>query len=204
MSERTKETSNFAQISGKILECIYDHEVLGERLYNLMVEVTRKSGIVDYVPVMVAERILEKGTSDNILAKGQVRTYNKFGDDGKLHLVVRFFAKKIWWQERENPTVDKNAVRLEGKICKAPIYRVSPFGKKICEILLAVNREYHNSDYIPCIAWEQTAQFSKDLMVGSRIKIEGRFQSRSYRNSKGEDKMAYEISISQMSLPKAE
>lgn len=202
---QTKEKNNLAQISGSIVECIYDHEVFGERFYTMHIGVERKSKTIDYVPIIISERLLDKESiNDNILVEGQVRTYNKIGSDGKFHLIVRLFAKKIWWQEREMPTADENLIKLVGTICKQPIYRVTPFGRKICELLLAVNRENYKSDYIPCIAWEQAAQLSKDLIVGSRIKIEGRFQSRSYRNSKGEDKIAYEISISQMFLPKAE
>jgi single-stranded DNA-binding protein len=199
--------NNMATISGKVVSSVeFSHEVYGEGFYYFMLEVPRLSESCDTIPVTISERLasrdkLEIGTY--IEVEGQFRSYNSYSNEGN-RLLLTVFARDITFLDDEKTIKNPNQIYLNGYICKKPIYRTTPFGREITDILLAVNRPYNKSDYIPCIAWGRNARFSEKLSVGDNIKIWGRIQSRSYQKKleSGEviTKVAYEISISKMEV----
>ncbi|MGI6728177.1 MAG: single-stranded DNA-binding protein [Anaerovoracaceae bacterium] len=181
----------------------YSHKSYGEVFYCFTLAVERKSGYRDQLQVMVSERLiwnLDIKTDIKAYISGQIRTYNQI-IDGKNKLNIVAFAREISLleEEEEETVLDENKVYLEGYLCKLPVYRVSPLGREICDMMLAVNRMYNKSDYIPCIAWGRNASYAESLKVGTRIRISGRFQSREYRKKDEEGnvtiKVAYEVSI---------
>ena len=182
----------------------FSHEVYGEGFYNFFVNVSRLSDIFDRIPVTISERLvnmetLPQGTSVHI--EGQLRSYNSFVEgDKKNKLVLTIFTKELVVTQELSKT--PNEVNLNGYICKLPIFRTTPFGREITDILLAVNRSYNKSDYIPCIAWGRNARYISNMNVGDNIKIFGRMQSRDYQKKleSGEilEKTAYEVSISKI------
>lgn len=183
----------------------FSHKVYGEGFYNFKLIVPRLSDYSDILPVTVSERLIY-GTDlvnckQNIIIQGQLRSYNKFVD-GSNRLILTIFARDLSVQEGQEEVKNPNQIALDGYVCKNPLYRTTPFGREITDVLLAVNRAYGKSDYIPCIAWGRNARFSEKLKVGDRIRIWGRIQSREYqkRTHKGEviNKVAYEVSISKM------
>ena len=197
-----QENNNRVFISGEILtEAEFSHEVYGEGFYEMNVLVKRLSGQGDILPVTVSERLiqdenLKKGVTINAL--GQFRSYNKLVD-GKSKLMLTVFVREILPEiNAKNP----NSIVLCGYICKPPVYRTTPFNREIADILIAVNRSYNKSDYIPCIAWGRNARFAKNLEVGERIAISGRIQSRAYQKRLSEEEIkvmtAYEVSISKL------
>lgn len=186
----------------------FSHEIFGENFYQLQLSVSRLSNYIDLLPVTISERLLggvELAKDTEIIIEGQLRSYNKF-IGGSNRLILTVFARELLLkgEDIKNP----NQIFLNGFICKQPVYRVTPFNREITDILLAVNRAYGKSDYIPVIAWGRNARFSKHLMVGDNIKLWGRIQSRSYqkRLPKGDvmEKTAYEVSISKMEVLKSE
>jgi single-stranded DNA-binding protein len=197
--------NNMATISGKVVSNVeFSHEVYGEGFYYFMLDVPRLSDSSDKIPVTISERLasrdkLEIGTV--IEVEGQFRSYNSYNSEGN-RLLLTVFARDITFLEDEKKIKNPNQIYLNGFICKKPIYRTTPFGREITDILLAVNRPYNKSDYIPCIAWGRNARFSERLSVGDNIKVWGRIQSRTYQKKleSGEilTKVAYEISISKM------
>ncbi|MGE5613505.1 MAG: single-stranded DNA-binding protein [Bacillota bacterium] len=199
--------NNMATISGKVITNVeFSHEVYGEGFYYFMLEVPRLSESSDRIPVTISERLtnkekLEIGTI--IEVEGQFRSYNSYNNEGNK-LVLTVFARDITFLEDEKTIKNPNQIYLNGFICKKPVYRTTPFGREITDILLAVNRPYNKSDYIPCIAWGRNARFSEKLNVGDNIKIWGRIQSRNYQKKleTGEviTKVAYEVSISKMEV----
>lgn len=199
--------NNMATISGKVVSSVeFSHEVYGEGFYYFMLDVPRLSESSDRIPVTISERLaskdkLEIGTI--IEVEGQFRSYNSYNNEGN-RLLLTVFARDITFLEDEKKIKNPNQIYLNGFICKKPIYRTTPFGREITDILLAVNRPYNKSDYIPCIAWGRNARFSERLAVGDNIKVWGRIQSRSYQKKleSGEilTKVAYEVSISKMEI----
>ncbi len=197
--------NNMATISGKVVSNVeFSHEVYGEGFYYFMLDVPRLSDSSDKIPVTISERLasrdkLEIGTV--IEVEGQFRSYNSYNNEGN-RLLLTVFARDITFLEDEKKIKNPNQIYLNGFICKKPIYRTTPFGREITDILLAVNRPYNKSDYIPCIAWGRNARFSERLTVGDNIKVWGRIQSRTYQKKfeTGDilNKVAYEISISKM------
>ena len=184
----------------------FSHEIFGENFFQFDLSVPRLSDYVDLLPVTVSERLLsgiELLDGMEITVEGQLRSYNKI-IGGHNRLILTVFAREIFLigEGTKNP----NQIYLNGFICKKPVYRVTPLKREITDILLAVNRAYGKSDYIPTIAWGRNARFSQHLNVGDNIKIWGRIQSRTYQKklSKGEviEKMAYEVSISKMEVVK--
>ncbi|GAB1476720.1 single-stranded DNA-binding protein [Bacillota bacterium] len=177
----------------------YSHKSYGEIFYSVEISVSRKSGYCDSIPVIVSERLIRdeeiaEGTPVHVI--GQIRTYNEIVDGrNKLNIIV--FAREFTPFDEE--WGDLNIVCMEGYICKQPVRRVSPLGREICDLMLAVNRMYNKSDYIPCIAWGRNAVYAGTLPVGSKIKAEGRIQSREYKKKDEEGeihvKTAYEVSI---------
>ncbi len=197
--------TNIVTIIGKIVgEKEFSHEIYGEGFYIYNIEIPRLSEVVDRLPLTVSDRLLigtDLKDGDIVKAEGQLRSYNKFIDNSN-RLVLTVFAKHITFFEDERKPKNPNKIFLEGYICKPPVYRETPFGREITDLLIAVNRLYNKSDYIPTIAWGRNARFSSGLDVGDKIRIWGRIQSRQYqkRYSDGsvENKVAYEVSISKM------
>ncbi len=199
--------NNMATISGKVVSNVeFSHEVYGEGFYYFMLEVPRLSDSSDKIPVTISERLASKdkliiGTI--IEVEGQFRSYNSYNTEGNK-LLLTVFARDIVFLEDEKKIKNPNQIYLNGYICKRPIYRTTPFGREITDILLAVNRPYNKSDYIPCIAWGRNARFSEKLAVGDNIKVWGRIQSRTYQKKfeSGEviNKVAYEVSVSKMEI----
>ena len=192
------EKNNIAHISGEVKEePKFSHLILGEGFYDIAVEVPRLSEEFDTVPVTISERLIENiKTGDKISIDGQFRSYNKL-EDGRSKLILTLFAKEL---SDIDESVNPNTISLTGFLCKQPIYRTTPFGREICDVLIAVNRAYNKSDYIPCIAWGRNARFVKNLEVGQKVNLQGRIQSRNYQKKYDdqtiENKVAYEVSIS--------
>ncbi|NLV36780.1 MAG: single-stranded DNA-binding protein [Clostridiaceae bacterium] len=199
--------NNIATISGKVVSNVeFSHEVYGEGFYYFMLEVPRLSDSSDKIPVTISERLtnkdkLEIGTI--IEVEGQFRSYNSYNNEGN-RLLLTVFAREIIFFDEEKKIKNPNQIYLNGFVCKKPIYRTTPFGREITDILLAVNRPYNKSDYIPCIAWGRNARFSESLEVGDNVRLWGRIQSRGYQKKldSGEvlNRVAYEISISKMEM----
>lgn len=195
--------TNGAIICGEVIDgCRFSHRTYGEAFYNFQVGVLRNSGYEDQIIIMASERIISTMSIEvgaRLCIQGQVRTYNEeVGGHNKLNIVV--FAREI--EEVCTDEEGTNEIYLEGFLCKKPLSRTSPLGRKICDLMLAVNRMYNKSDYIPCIAWGRNAIYANTLEVGDRIAIHGRLQSRQYKK-KCEDgevvlKTAYEVSILQL------
>lgn len=182
----------------------FSHEMYGEGFYTFQLAVNRLSEAKDILPITVSERLLteiEIKEGMDLLVEGQLRSYNKFVD-GSNRLILTVFARDIQpcIERSKNP----NQIFLDGFICKSPVYRTTPFGREIADILLAVNRPYNKSDYIPTISWGRNSRFCKVLKVGDNIRVWGRLQSRQYQKKISEDesitKTAYEVSISKLEL----
>ncbi|MBQ9832840.1 MAG: single-stranded DNA-binding protein [Clostridia bacterium] len=193
---------NMAVIAGTLTEPLEtDHMLYGERFYTSKISVPRLSGTVDVLPVTIPERIClelpQKG--DMIRVEGQLRSYNKHTESGS-RLVITLFCHDIEFLSADDET--ENHVEITGYICKDAIYRTTPFLREICDIIIAVNRSYNKSDYLPCIAWGRNAAFAKSLSVGTCVRINGRFQSREYlkRFDDGSEELrtAYELSCSSL------
>ena len=201
--------NNHLILVGKIVsEKSYSHEIYGEKFYVFNLEVVRLSSTVDIIPITISERLLtdlDIEIGKHVTIEGQFRSYNNYENE-RNRLVLTVFAKEI--RETENADEDKkeitNEVVLVGYICKKPIYRQTPFGREIADILLAVNRAYNKSDYIPSIAWGRNARFCQNLEVGTEVKISGRVQSRNYEkklaDGSTETRIAYEVSIASMEV----
>ena len=196
------EKNNRVYLNGEIVsEAAFSHEVYGEGFYEMSVLVKRLSGQADILPVTISERLIQDkqlGIGSEISAIGQFRSYNKLVD-GKSKLMLTVFVRELLEGEaQKNP----NSIVLSGYICKQPVYRTTPFNREIADLLVAVNRSYNKSDYIPCIAWGRNARFVKNLAVGERIAFSGRIQSREYQKKFSETDVriltAYEVSISKL------
>ena len=202
--------NNHLVLVGKIVsEQKYSHEIYGEKFYSFNLEVVRLSSTTDIIPITVSERLVtdfELEIGKEVEVEGQFRSYNNYENE-KNRLILTVFAKEIK-EKQENPEGEKegvtNEVTLIGYVCKKPIYRQTPFGREIADILLAVNRAYNKSDYIPCIAWGRNARFCQKIEVGTEVKIVGRVQSRTYEkkyeDGTVETRVAYEVSIASMEV----
>ena len=209
--------NNYLTLVGKVTgEKRFSHEIYGERFYIFNLEIPRLSGVADIIPITISERLISDDTLNDgqkLLVKGQFRSYNSYESE-KNRLILTVFAKDVRTiseeeqNEEENEIARKdiitNEVVLIGYICKKPIYRQTPFGREIADILLAVNRAYNKSDYIPSIAWGRNARFCQNLEVGTRVKIVGRVQSRNYEkkleDGTVETRVAYEVSIGSLEV----
>ncbi len=208
--------NNYLTLVGKVTgEKQFSHEIYGERFYTFNLSIPRLSGNADMIPVTTSERLINDETlkeGKKLLIKGQFRSYNSYQEE-KNRLILTVFAKDIIEVEEneesaENEIVKKdivtNEVILIGFICKKPIYRQTPFGREISDILLAVNRAYNKSDYIPCIAWGRNARFCQNLEVGTQVKVVGRVQSRTYEkkyeDGSAETRVAYEVSVGSLEI----
>ena len=203
--------NNVITLVGKIVsERRFSHEVYGEGFYTFDLEVPRLSDNSDIIPVTVSERILtdKYQIGAKIKIDGQFRSYNNYENE-KNKLVLTVFVKDIkLFEEGEDEKINPNEIILNGFICKKPIYRTTPFGREISDILLAVNRAYNKSDYIPCIAWGRNARYCQNLEVGENIKLWGRIQSRQYEkkfeDGTSEMRRAYEVSVCKMEVEKTD
>lgn len=194
--------NNRAYVAGKVLSApVFSHEVMGERFYDFVLGVRRLSEQDDEIPVTVSDRLFlsedELAVGTTVAVEGQLRSYNKIVD-GKSKLVLRIFARELCEPSGEAP----NVIELEGYVCKTPVYRTTPFKREICDLLLAVNRAYNKSDYIPAIAWGRNARYAGEFKVGDRVSVVGRIQSRVYQKTLEdgtvENRTAYEVSVSKM------
>lgn len=209
--------NNHLVLVGKITsDKRFSHEIYGESFYIFDLEVPRLSGNADIIPITISERLItseEIGIGKKVLIEGQFRSYNSYENE-KNRLILTVFAKDIKFQQQEELSEEEekeelkenvsNEVILIGYICKKPIYRQTPFGREISDILLAVNRAYNKSDYIPAIAWGRNARFCQNIEVGTKVKVTGRVQSRSYEkkfeDGRTETRIAYEVSIGSLEI----
>ena len=206
--------NNYLTLVGKVTgEKKFSHEIYGEKFYSFNILIPRLSGNADIIPITVSERLINDDMlreGKKLLVKGQFRSYNSYENE-KNKLILTVFAKDVMEveeNEEESEIVKKeettNEVVLIGFVCKKPIYRQTPFGREIADLLLAVNRAYNKSDYIPTIAWGRNARFCQNLEVGAQVKIVGRVQSRQYEkkyeDGTSEMKVAYEVSVSSLEL----
>lgn len=195
------EKNNKVYIYGEIVsEAVFSHEVYGEGFYEFFVKVMRLSGQADILPVTVSERIMTEDmkVGGYICALGQFRSYNKL-DGAKSRLMLTVFVRELL---EVQPAKNPNSIVLSGYICKPPVYRTTPFNREIADLLIAVNRSYNKSDYIPAIAWGRNARFVRNLAVGDRVALSGRIQSREYQKKQPDESFivmtAYEVSISKL------
>ena len=204
-----EETGNIIHLRGEICQNLqFGHELFGEQFYTTTLRVPRLSGAEDFLPITLSERLLmtEPIAAGSMLSlEGQLRSYNKV-IEGSGRLLITAFAQRLinTEEDEENP----NRVQLTGALCKPPSYRTTPFGREIADLMLAVNRSYGKSDYIPCITWGRTARYAANLHIGDKVQIVGRFQSRAYQKQLPDgttlNKVAYEVSVSRLAAIKQE
>jgi len=204
-----EETGNIIHLKGQICQNLqFGHELFGEQFYVTTLRVPRLSGAEDFLPITLSERLLMDApitNGSNLCLEGQLRSYNKV-IEGSGRLLITAFAQRLLDCEldEENP----NRVQLTGALCKPPSYRTTPFGREIADLMLAVNRSYGKSDYIPCITWGRTARYAANLKIGDKVQLVGRFQSRAYQKQLADgttlNKVAYEVSVSRLSAVKPE
>ena len=197
--------NNQVSIAGEVVsEFTYSHDVFGEGFYVLEISVSRLSESNDIIPVMVSERLINVKNSYVgmfVQINGQFRSYNRH-EENKNRLVLSVFAREITVSEEETEIAKPNHIFLDGYVCKQPVYRKTPLGREIADVLLAVNRPYGKSDYIPCICWGRNARFADSFEVGGRVQVWGRIQSREYQKklseTEYEKRVAYEVSVSKL------
>lgn len=197
--------NNYVKVCGEVVsEFTFAHEFYGEKFYNFYIKCNRLSDTSDILPVTISERLITdniKPIGTPISISGQIRSYNSY-ENNKNHLILSIFAKEVEYgaNEDENP----NTVVINGYICRKPVYRTTPFGREISDMLIAANRSYNKSDYIPCITWGRNAKFVSTLNIGENIKITGRMQSRKYQKKVSEneiiEKTAFEVSVSRIEI----
>ena len=204
MTEKTIENNKVSVIGKVISEFTFSHEVFGEGFYILEVAVNRLSDQADIIPLMISERLIDVKQdyrAQTIEAIGQFRSYNRH-EGTKNRLVLSIFVREYSFMEEFTDYTKTNQIFLDGFICKEPIYRKTPLGREIADLLVAVNRPYGKSDYIPCIAWGRNARYASQFEVGSRLRIWGRVQSREYTKkiseTESEKRVAYEVSVSKL------
>ncbi len=194
--------NNKLQLIGEVVkEPVYTHEVFGEGFYETALSVPRLSQQRDIIPITVSDRLLMRHSvkvGDKLNVVGQFRSYNKV-DGAKSRLLLTAFVRDIL-EEDEN--ANSNSIEITGFICKPPVYRTTPFKREICDVLIAVNRAYNKSDYIPCIMWGRNARFVQNMQVGDKLTVTGRVQSRTYVKNlspdEAEERVAYEVSVSKI------
>lgn len=197
------EQNNKVYLCGTIVsKAEFSHEVFGEGFYEFFVRVNRLSGQADTLPVTISERLMtpEMQVGQTLCALGQFRSYNKL-EGGRSRLMLTVFVREVLSQA---PSANPNSVVLSGYICKPPVYRTTPFNREIADLLIAVNRSYNKSDYIPAIAWGRNARFVSKMEVGDRVVLSGRIQSREYQKKQADESFvtmtAYEVSVSKLAL----
>ena len=204
--------NNYLVLTGNIIsDKTFSHEIYGESFYLFNLEIPRLSGNADIIPITISERLIanfDLSIGKKVVVEGQFRSYNSYENE-RNRLLLTVFAKEINEYKEENEQEERkekvsNEVVLTGYIYKKPIYRKTPFGREIADILLAVNRAYNKSDYIPCIAWGRNARFCENMEIGTEVKIIGRVQSRTYEkkfeDGRVEERVAYEVSIGSLEV----
>ena len=204
MADKILENNQVSIVGEIISDFQYSHEVYGEGFYMVEVAVSRLSNFSDYIPLMISERLIDTSQSyigQKVYVIGQFRSYNRH-EELKNRLVLSVFVREIEFIEEETEEMKSNQIILDGYICKDPIYRKTPLGREIADLLVAVNRSYGKSDYIPCICWGRNARFAARFEVGVHVQIWGRIQSREYVKRLNEDEVekrtAYEVSVSKI------
>ena len=204
MTDKVIENNQVMVIGEIVSDFTFSHEIYGEGFYMVDILVTRLSESADIIPIMISERLIDvsrdyKGCK--IEVNGQFRSYNRH-DEHKNKLVLSVFAREINLVDEIEENCQTNQIFLDGYICKEPIYRKTPLGREIADLLLAVNRPYGKSDYIPCICWGRNARFVSGFQVGTRGAVWGRIQSREYMKKINEEeterRVAYEVSVSKL------
>ncbi len=204
MSEKAIENNKVSVIGVVSSQFQFSHEVFGEGFYILELSVNRLSDQADVIPLMISERLIdvrEDYRGKTMEAIGQFRSYNRH-EEAKNRLVLTVFVREYQFMEEFTDYTKTNQIFLDGFICKAPVYRKTPLGREIADLLLAVNRPYGKSDYIPCISWGRNARYASAFEIGTRIRVWGRVQSREYTKriseEESEKRIAYEVSVSKM------
>ena len=204
MADKILENNQVSIVGEIISDFQYSHEVYGEGFYMVEVAVSRLSNFSDYIPLMISERLIDTSQSyigQKVYVTGQFRSYNRH-EELKNRLVLSVFVREIEFIEEETEEMKSNQILLDGYICKDPIYRKTPLGREIADLLVAVNRSYGKSDYIPCICWGRNARFASGFEVGGHTQIWGRIQSREYMKkideTESERRIAYEVSVSKL------
>ncbi len=204
MSDKIIENNQVTIVGEVASEFVFSHEVFGEGFYMVDVLVKRLSNSDDRIPLMISERLIDVSQNyigEYIMATGQFRSYNQH-EEKKNRLVLSVFVREVSFVEEELDGAKTNSILLDGYICKRPIYRKTPLGREIADLLLAVNRPYGKSDYIPCICWGRNARFASGFEVGEHVQILGRIQSREYvkkiSETESEKRIAYEVSVSKL------
>lgn len=194
--------NNVVTLCGTITEePRYSHQMYGEGFYESVLSVPRLSGQLDHIPFTISERLLggiDRSADAVVSFSGQLRSYNKIVDGKSKLLLTMFVREVIDNEEGRNP----NSIDIVGYVCKEPVYRMTPFKREICDVLIAVNRAYNKSDYLPCIAWGRNARFMRSITVGTKVTANGRIQSRTYQKAlpdgTTEERVAYEVSINRI------
>lgn len=206
MTDKVIENNQVVVMGTIVSDFIYSHEIFGEGFYMVDIEVERLSDSSDVIPIMISERLInveEDYKGYMIAVVGQFRSYNRH-EEKKNRLILSVFAREIEFIDAIEESSKSNQIYLDGFICKEPIYRKTPLGREIADLLIAVNRPYGKSDYIPCICWGRNARFASNFTVGSRCAIWGRIQSREYMKKINEEeavkRIAYEVSVSKLEL----
>ena len=206
MTDKLFENNQVSMMGEIVSEFQFSHEVFGEGFYMVELAVNRLSNYSDYIPLMISERLIDTEqdyTGQLIRVSGQFRSYNRH-EEKKNRLVLSVFVRELEFLDEIDENEKTNQIFLDGYICKEPSYRKTPLGREIADVLLAVNRSYGKSDYIPCICWGRNARFASGFTVGSHIQIVGRVQSREYVKRIDEEnvehRVAYEVSVSKVDL----
>lgn len=204
MSDKIIENNQVTIMGQVVSEFMFSHEVFGEGFYIVEVLVKRLSNSEDRIPLMISERLIDVNQDyrgEYIVAQGQFRSYNRH-EEQKNRLVLSVFVREVEFVEEEPEGAKTNNIYLDGYICKEPIYRKTPLGREIADLLLAVNRPYGKSDYIPCICWGRNARYASGFEVGEHVEVLGRIQSREYIKKlseiETEKRTAYEVSVSKL------
>lgn len=208
MADKVLENNQVSIVGEIVSDFSYSHEVYGEGFFVVEVAVNRLSNYADYIPLMVSERLIDTTQSyigEKIHVTGQFRSYNRH-EETKNRLILSVFVRELEfvdeYMENEDEERKSNYITLDGYVCKAPVYRKTPLGREIADLLVAVNRSYGKSDYIPCICWGRNARYASAFTVGGHVLLWGRIQSREYMKRIGENqserRTAYEVSVSKL------
>ena len=204
MTEKMIENNKVSVIGEIVSDFTFSHEVFGEGFYMLEVVVNRLSHMEDRIPLMVSERLVDVKESYRgkiVEVHGQFRSYNKH-EESRNRLILSVFVREFAFVGEEGTLTKPNSIYLDGYICKPPVYRMTPLGREIADLLMAVNRPYGKSDYLPCICWGRNARFAGKFEVGTHIHLWGRIQSREYvkkiEGEYAERRTAYEVSVSKL------
>ena len=204
MADKIFENNQVSIVGEIVSDFRFSHEVYGEGFYMVDVAVNRLSNYMDYIPLMISERLIDVNRDYRgqvILVNGQFRSFNRH-EEKKNRLILSVFVREVELLDEMQEDIKSNQIFLDGYICKEPIYRKTPLGREIADLLIAVNRPYGKSDYIPCICWGRNARYASAFQVGGHVLIWGRIQSREYVKKISEEetqkRIAYEISVSKL------